>query len=260
MGEVNAQGKFQGLGSQLDDLGSQAIVLSNKFGASVTDVESYMTRYASTFNRGSQSVAAYNREMTNFTNTILNLQTALGSEAGDPAALASGIGGLVNVIPGGKKNPGATAKQISDYMAYLTQVTPNVTGTDLANAAGRMASVYNTTGMTPQQIFAIFGQAFKAGGSPTIAIRGVQQLLGQSLLTPKSATAKAAFQRVLGTSDPNALRSYSYGGQSGAFAVFAKLMDSVSPLAASTTPRSSFRLLRPQATRANFSRLFLVST
>ena len=229
MGELDKQGKFQGLGGQLDDLGSEALLLSNRFGAAVGDVESYMTRYASTFNRGKQSLADYNREMVAFTDTILNLQTALGTEAGDPAALASGIGGLVNVIPGGKKNPDRVAKQVSDYMAYLTQVTPNVTGTDLANAAGRMASVYNTTGMSPQQIFAIFGQAFKAGGSPTIAIRGVQQLLGQSLLTPKSAQAKAAFQRVVGTSDPNTLRNYSYNGDTGAFAVFAKLMDAVTP-------------------------------
>lgn len=223
-GQLDSRGQFKGLGSSLDDLGSDAIKLSDRFGQSVTDVETYMARFASTFNRRpGESIAQYRSDLDSFTGSILQLQAALGSEAGDPSALAGGIGGLINAIPGGRQNIAGNTKRIGNLIAYLTQVTPNFSGTDVANASGRLASVVNTSGMTPEQMFAILGQAAKSGGSPSIVVRGVQQLLGQSLLTPKSPGAKASYQRVFGTSDPTTLRNI------GGFNVLERLMEAVAP-------------------------------
>lgn len=221
-GQLNQQGKFQGLGSQLDDIGSQAIKMSDRFGQSVTDVEAYMTRFYSTF-QPYGTISRRTQEMEGFTNSILQLQTALGTEAGDPSALAAGIGGLVNTIPGGKRNIAATTRRLGNIIAYLTQVTPNITGQDIANAAGRLTSVYNVANMSPEQMFAVYGQAAKAGGSPTIITRGITQLLGASLLHPTTPNNLAAYQAAGLPTSPSALRKM------GGFQVLEKLMQAAAP-------------------------------
>lgn len=225
-------GKLVGLGNKLQDIGSDAIVMSDKFGQSVTDVEAYMARFTSTFNRRpGESIGQYTSDLQGFTGAILDLQAALGTEAGDPNALAGGIGGLINVIPGGRRNITKTTQRIGNLIAYLTQVTPNFGGQDVANAAGRIASIYNVANMSPEQIFAVLGQAAKSGGSPTITVRGVTQLIGQSLLNPRSPKQLAAYRSAGLPTDATTLRDL------GGLNVLERLMQAVAPNGVSLNAR-----------------------
>lgn len=208
--QIDRNGNLQGLGDQLNDVGSQAILMSNKFGVAVEDVESYMQRFFSSFNppgTAKQRVA----EMESYTTAILQLTASLGSEAGDPQKLAGGLTGLINAVPGGRRHPGRTAGTIADYFAVLLRETPSLTGADIAGAAGRFASAKSLARMTVPQILSTFGVAAQTGGSPSVIIRGITQLLGQSLLHPTRPQSLQTYQAANLPTDPNALASM--GGQ-----------------------------------------------
>lgn len=207
---VNQHGQLTGLGDQLDKVGESALLMSNKFGIAIPDIEQYMQRFFSSFNppgSAKQRVA----EMNQYTTAILNLTTALGTEAGDPSKLAGGLTGLINAMPGGRKHPGATAKTISDYFAVLLRQTPSLTGADIASAAGRFASAKTLAKMSVPQILSAFGVAAQTGGSPAVMIRGITQLLGQSLMHPTRPQSLRTYQMAGLPTDPNALAGM--GGQ-----------------------------------------------
>ena len=197
-------GKLVGLGGQLDEVGKQALLMSNKFGIAVGDVESYMQRFYSSFQAPSgQSPAQFSGQMTQYTNALLNLSTAIGSEAGDPQKLAGGLTGLINALPGGRNHPGSSANTIANYFAALLRETPSLTGADIATAAGRFASAKSLANMSVPQILSTFGVAAQTGGSPAVIIRGITQLLGQSLLHP---TRPASLNTYAAAGLPTALR------------------------------------------------------
>lgn len=208
--QLNRRGQLIGLGGQLADVGSEAILMSNKFGIAVGDVESYMQRFFSSFNppgTAKQRVA----EMTTYTNAILNLVSALGSEAGDPQKLAGGLTGLINAMPGGRQNPGKAAGTVADYFAVLLRQTPSLTGGDIATAAGRFASAASLAKMSVPEILSTFGVAAQTGGSPAVIIRGITQLLGQSLMHPTRPQSLNTYRAAGLPTDPNALAAM--GGQ-----------------------------------------------
>lgn len=219
-GKLDSEGKFHGLGNQLQDLGSDALLLSNHFGVAVGDIESYMQRFYSAFEptgTAKDTLAAAKQ----WANDIAGLQVTLGKEAGDPDALGGGIAGFINSIPGGDKDIAGNTTRIANMIAYLTQKTPNITGRNIANDIGRIGSTMQLTDMTPEQAFAVWTSAGKSGGSAAVIGRGITQLMAASLLHPQSPAQKAAFQSAVGTSDPSQLRSM------GGFEVLKKLLDYV---------------------------------
>lgn len=219
-GQLDSQGKFHGLGSQLQDLGSDAIQVSNEFGIAVTDIEKYMQRFYSAFELSGtqqQNMAAAKK----WAEDIAGLAVTLGSEAGDPDALGGGIAGFINAIPGGTNDIGGNTDRIANLIAFLTQKTPNITGRNISNDIGRIGSTMGLTDMTPEQAFAVWTSAGKSGGSAQVIGRGITQLMAASLLHPQSPAQKAAFEAATGTSDPSKLRTM------GGFEVLKKLLDYV---------------------------------
>jgi hypothetical protein len=218
-GQVDRNGHFHSMGNQLNDVGNEAILLSNKLGIATTDVQAYMQRFFSSFNvpPGTRGL----KDMESFVNRVASLQVQFGAEAGDPQQLAGGIAGLIHNIPGGTKNiPGNTAL-IANLISNLVSKTPNITGRDIARDIGRIGATMTIARMTPQQAFAVWGQAGMSGGSSSVIGRGVAQLLGTSLLHPQSPAQLAAFRQVGLPTDPNALQ------QMGGMKVLMQMMQRV---------------------------------
>jgi hypothetical protein len=202
---INQQGQITTLGGKLEDVGSEAILLSNKLGIAVGDIEQYMGRFASAFDlSGSKSSL---RDLREYVSTVAGLQAYLGSEAGDPQALSGAIAGFVNAIPGGRQNVGATTNRVANLIAYLTAKTPNITGRDISRDIGRMSAAMNATNMTPEQVFGVWGAAGGVGGSASMLGRGVAQLLTQSLVRPTTKPEKEGFSAMGLPTDPTALRN-----------------------------------------------------
>jgi len=209
-------------GNLLGDIGSQAIIESNKLGIAVSDIEDYMTRFYSSFAdqaRGKQGLT----QLRVFSDEVARLQAALGTEAGDPQMLAGGIAGLVNQMPGGTRNIGRSTNKVSNLIWELLSRTPNITGRDVARDIGRVGATMQIANMTPEQAFAVWTQAGMAGGSSSVIGRGVAQLLGTSLLHPNTPDQLKAFQSIGLSTDPTTLRNM------GGWRVLQQMMQAVAP-------------------------------
>lgn len=216
-GRIDKQGNFHSIGNQLNQVGTQAFLMSNKLGIAVADVEQYMQRFYSSFQ--GQPVG----QMSGFVNRVGMLQAQMGSEAGDPQALAGGIAGLINNIPGGRKNISGQTKRIANLISFLTAATPNITGRDIARDIGRIGQTQTIARLTPEQAFAVWGVAGKSGGSSSVIGRGVTQLLAASLLHPTSPKQIAAYHQAGLPTDPTTLRNM------GGFEVLSRMLRSVGP-------------------------------
>lgn len=217
-GQIDRQGKLRGIGSTLDDLGSDAILTANKFGVATTDIETYMERFYSSFQPGNRSKQAMKGLADQWASTIAGLQAILGTEAGDPSELGGGIAGFIAAIPGGKNNLGQSMSRIANLIAYITSATPNIKGTDISRDIGRMGSVMKLARLSPEELFALWGTAAEKGGSASVIGRGITQLAGASIMHPKSPEQLAAFGQAGLPTDPNQLRKL------GGFAVIEKLL------------------------------------
>jgi hypothetical protein len=203
---VDQNGNLRGLGGQLDKVGDFALQTSSKFGIAVTDIEQYMQRFYSSFDApaGARGMS----QMRGFTNEIAQLQIALGGEVGNPAELASGIAGLIHAMGGGalRDIPGST-RRIANIVATTTQRSPVLTGTDITRDIGRLGAGLNVSRMTPEQIFALYGAASQAGGSPAVIGRGISQMVSAGLVPGHLQKRQiAAFQQAGLPTDANSLR------------------------------------------------------
>lgn len=183
--DMNRRGQLRGVGSSINQIATDAILTSNRLGIAVTDIEDYMARFWSSFNppgNQNQRIAAMNQ----FVNTVAGLQAIMGAEAGDPQAMAGGIAGFINAIPGGRNNIPASTRRVSNLILQLARTTPNITGQNIAQDIGRMGAGMQMGGLTPEQVFAVWGTAAMAGGAPSVIGRGVAQLLGTSLMHPRT--------------------------------------------------------------------------
>lgn len=205
-GKITGNGNFQGLGDQLATVGSSAILTANSVGIATGDVEQYMTRFFSSFDPPGGAKQKI-KVMNQFVTEMARLQAMMGSEAGDPQALAGGVAGFINSIPGGRKNIGANTHRVANLIAFLTKETPNITGQNVATDVGRIGAGMQLANMTPEQVFALWGVAAKAGGSPSVIGRGIAQLVGTSLMHPKSPAQLQAFQMAGLPTDPTQLRA-----------------------------------------------------
>jgi hypothetical protein len=232
---VDQNGNLRGLGGQLDQVGDFALETSSKFGVAVTDIEQYMQRFYSSFDApaGARGIA----QMRGFTNEIAQLQIALGGEVGDPAQLASGIAGLIHAMGGGalRDIPGST-RRISNIIAETTRISPVLTGTDITRDIGRLGAGLNVSRMTPEQVFAIYGTASQAGGSPAVIGRGISQMISAGLVPGHLQKRQiAAFQQAGLPTDANSLRNL------GGWEVLMRMMHAVQ--------QGPIRVRNPQALR-----------
>jgi hypothetical protein len=220
LGEFKAQlGAIDAVaGGQLNDIGRDAILMSNQVGIAATDVEAYMQRFYSSFHPPGGPAAQLN-QMESFVRRASMLQRQFGTEAGDPQQLAGGIAGLIHNIPGGDRNIAGNSVRISNLISNLVAQTPNVTGRDIARDIGRVGATMNIARLTPEQAFAVWGQAGMSGGSASVIGRGVAQLLGTSLLHPNTPKQQAAFTAAGLPTDPTMLRSM------GGFNVLMRLLN-----------------------------------
>lgn len=220
----------------LSGVGDSAILESNKVGVAVNDIQDYMTRFFSSF-----QVPPGQRmsEMRGFVDEVSQLAAMLGQEAGDPQTLAGGIASMVNQIPGGRRNIAGTTNRIANMISFMLAETPNVTGRDVANQIGRIGATQVQANMTPEQAFAVWGLASKAGGSQAVIARGVSQLLGSSLLHPQTPDQIKAYNSVGLPADANMLASR------GGYDVLTYLLDRVGNRVKVKNPRA---LLDPDAT------------
>lgn len=207
---IGAGSGLQGMGKQLDEVGKQAILMSNRFGVSVVEVETYMQRFYTSFKPTGTAKQAQ-KQMQEFVDAHLELVTVLGSRAGDPNALAGGLAALVKAMPGGERRAGPNAQALSNYFGKIVTTSPSLSGQDIANAAGRLAQVKTLSGMSMEQLLAAFGQAAKAGGSSSVMIRGMTQLLGTSLMRPTRPQSLQVYRAAGLPTDPNML--HQLGGQ-----------------------------------------------
>lgn len=217
----------------LSDVGNEAELAANRVGIATDDVQSYMTRFYSTFTFEHPGNKKARSDMKDFVNEVTRLQALLGAEAGDPQQLAGGIAGFVNQIPGGKNNIGKSTNRVANLISFMTAQTPNITGRDISRDIGRVGATMSQTGMTPEQVFAVWGEAGKAGGSSSVIGRGVAQMLG-NLLHPVSPNQIKAYQSIGLPTDPNSLRSM------GAMNVLKRMMTSATTGPISVRDPSAF--------------------
>lgn len=206
-GSIDKNQNFRSLGGQLDEVGTQAVLMSNKFGIAVGDVESYMQRFFSSFDVSKMGVKGRISAMDAFVGRVGQLQAMMGAEAGDPQALAGGIAGFIQQVPKYRRNIPRGTKDVANLVAFLTRETPNITGRNISTDIGRIGASMKIANMTPEQVFAVWGLAGKAGGSASVIGRGITQLLGSSLLNPKTPQQIAAYQGAGLPTDPSTLRS-----------------------------------------------------
>lgn len=192
-------GPSQGI---LAGIGDMAILESNKLGIATNDIQSYMTRFFSSFQ---PPPGKSKSELKGFVDEVARLQAMLGAEAGDPQQLAGGIAGMVNQIPGGRRNIAGTTNRVANLISFMLAETPNVTGRDIARDIGRVGATMTQANMSPEQAFAVWGLAGKAGGSSSVIGRGIAQLLGTSLLHPTTPGQQRAYASIGLPSDPNML-------------------------------------------------------
>ena len=219
-GDLNRQtGQYTGPSQGfLQGVGDQAILESNKVGIATTDIQAYMTRFFSTFQ---VPPGTRMKEMSAFVDEVARLGAMLGTEAGDPQQLAGGIAAMVNQIPGGRRNIGSTTNRVANMISFMLAETPNVTGRDIGRDIGRIGQSASIANMTPEQAFAVWGLAGKAGGSAGVLGRGVAQLLGSSLLHPQTKEQVKAYGQMGLPADPNML------ARMGGFQVLLQMMERV---------------------------------
>ena len=221
-GRIGTNGQFTGLGGQLDEVGKQALLMSNRFGVAVPEVEAYMQRFFTSFKQTGSAKQSI-KEMQDFVNAHLELVTMLGSRAGDPNALAGGLASLIHAMPGGDTNAGVKAQTLSNYFAQIIKTSPNLTGQDIATAAGRLSSAKTLSGMSIRDVLGTFGLAAETGGSASVITRGITQLLGASLLHPTKPQSLSVYQQAGLPTDPNQLHAL------GGTAVLKKLIQFANP-------------------------------
>jgi len=186
----------------IENVGDQAILESNKLGVATESIQAYMTRFFSAFQPPPGTRLA---EMRGFVDEVARLEAMLGAEAGNPQELAGGIAGLVNQVPGGRRNIAETTNRVANLISFMLAETPNITGRDIARDIGRIGATMTQANMTPEQAFAVWGLAGKAGGSASVIGRGIAQLLGTSLLHPQTPEQLRAYQSIGLPTDPNML-------------------------------------------------------
>jgi len=197
--QVTSSGKLKGVGNELENLGTDALKMSVKFGLAVTDVQEYMRSFYSAFDAPSGKAGV--KQASGLADMMSQFTVAAGAdEMGDPKQMIAGISALM----GGKYKP-KRGQQMGSMLYAMLQESPTLWGQDVATSVGQLAPAKIAGRMTPEQIFAVLLQASKAGGSPGMITQNVRQLLTQSLVAPKSAASKAMMQQYIGTSDPNQL-------------------------------------------------------
>lgn len=224
-GRLNAQtGVYQGPSNQfLERVGDEAILASNRVGVATEDIQSYMTRFFSAFDVNAMGGDQKLAQLRGFVDQVAGLQALLGPEAGDPQQLAGGIAGLVRQIDPQQRNIAGTTARVSNLISLLLAQTPNITGRDISRDIGRVGATMNIANMTPEQAFAVWAVAGRAGGSASVIGRGVSQLLGSSLLHPNTPAQRQAFAQVGLPTDPTALRNM------GGFQVLQRMLHAVAP-------------------------------
>lgn len=223
-GEVNKQGQLVGLGDQLSRFGDDALLTSNRVGIAVGDIEKYMTRFYSSFERPrGMSQQRFRAQGTSFTNQIADLATIFGQEGGDPSELAGGIAGFIHGIPGGTKNISGQTRRLSNIIAAVIKQTPNIKGADITRDIARLQAGMTASAMTPEQIFGVYGAAGLVGGSSSQLGQGIAQLLSQGLTRPHGKAQLKAFRQAGLPTDPNQL--YQLGG----IEILRRMMHAVAP-------------------------------
>jgi len=182
--QVTSSGKLKGVGNELENLGTDALKMSVKFGLAVTDVQEYMRSFYSAFDAPSGKAGV--KQASGLADMMSQFTVAAGAdEMGDPKQMIAGISALM----GGKYKP-KRGQQMGSMLYAMLQESPTLWGQDVATSVGQLAPAKIAGRMTPEQIFAVLLQASKAGGSPGMITQNVRQLLTQSLVAPKSAASK----------------------------------------------------------------------
>lgn len=218
-GRIDDQGRFQSLGRELNEVGNIAVRLSDTWGTAVDDIQQHMIRFYSSFGdqvRGRQGLdllRSYSTEMQ---------RLSMIAEGADPQQLGGGVAGLVisQTGPGRRPDP-AQFGRMTDIIARVLQETPTITGQDIARDVGRLSAAVNAARMTPEEIFAAYGLAARAGGSGAVIGRGITQLFTSELIRPQTKAQQQAFRRAGLPTDPSALREL------GGFEILKRMMQSV---------------------------------
>lgn len=205
VGRMDAKGHLRGMGDDLDRLAESALKTSNKFGIAATDVQEYYRAFASA--GFAPEIARNRKEMESFGTAISEFQVAAGTEI-DPLRISSALSAMLRQ---GNQRPSDAARRYTSELYEVLKISPVLYGADIQRDLGRLMMARQATRMTPEQILSIYATASIMGGSPAVIGRGVAQLLTASLIAPKGVKQKAAFQQIVGTSDPNALRAMGGG-------------------------------------------------
>lgn len=226
-GSITAQGNFKSIGNEILTVGDDAIRAANKYGIAVDSIQQYQSRFASAGFNVAGGARGQTRAMREFVQEMAALQMMMGREAGDPQALAGGVAGMIRSIPGGQKNIGSTTKRLANIIAYVTAESPVITGTDIARDIGRLTAAQTAMGMTPEEVFAVYGLASASGGSGAVIGRGIAQLLGSEIMRPQTPDQIQAFQMAGLPTTAQGLRNFSRGGKTGGIAVLNQMMSAV---------------------------------
>jgi hypothetical protein len=212
LSKFDSQGQFKGISLDLDKLGTSALQTSNKFGLAVDQVQQFQRAFVSS---GSE-FSGQRKEVDAFTKSMAELQVAAGGEL-DPLKMAASLSALIR--GSGTRRPSTEAPKLTSELFEVLKKSPVLFGADISRDIGRLMAAKVASNMTTEQVLAVYGLASAKGGSPAVIGRGVTQLLAASLVNPKSKDQKAAFQEIVGTSDPTTLRNM------GGFRVLTKLLN-----------------------------------
>jgi hypothetical protein len=200
---LGADGKLIGLGDQLDAVGDRALQVSNKFGIAATDIQSFMTRFYSSFDIPQSRVAM--NIMSDWIEQMGRL--SLITEGADPNVMGGGVAGFIQ--PRTRGRPGRIVpetERMIDIIAETLRLTPTIRGEDIARDIGRLGAAQTAMRMTPEQVFAVYGTAGLLGGSPAVIGRGITQLLASEILKPQTEAQREAFGQAGLPTDPGQLR------------------------------------------------------
>lgn len=228
LGEIDAVaadvqgGNLVSLGDRLEDLGTRALITSNKYGIAVSNIQDFQRAF---FSAGFTQQATRNIDQAQkWADTLAQVQ--LFAEGADPTKLGTGIAGLI-ANTGGRANPGAAAGRFRDLIYGVLKYSNVFRGEDISRDIGRLSAAGPALNMTPEQIFAIYGSAGAAGGSGAVIGRGIAQLLTASLANPKSKDQKMAFAQLGLPTTPGQLR------QLGGMEILRRLLEGIGPISPS---------------------------
>lgn len=183
------------VGKELDRLGQGLLHLSAQTGQPIEDLQAGITSLYSTIGD------VPGNEAVNMMSTIAKVAMTSQSNIEDTT------GALLGMLNAFKANRSELPKFGSEFYKVI-KLSSGMPGHTFAQQLGRLSQSATLGGFTPEQMNALAVSATRFGGSASVNMRGLSQLL-VSVMNPSSAKAEKAFETIgLGTEERQRLGGF----------------------------------------------------